>query len=108
MKKIYSGQFIKNISFTLILFSSLSCATSQKLETIESSYNSAADIDLFLSTNDKKTEDQVLERLKLNNVNSSQIKKILQTTLPKTSQNKTGLQPNLKFKMAGKTYTYAL
>ena len=56
MKKLYSGQFIKKISLTLILFSSLSCATSQKLETIEPSYNSAADIDLFLSTKDKKIE----------------------------------------------------
>ena len=72
MKKLYSGQFIKKISITLILFSSLSCATSQKLETVESSYNSAADIDLFLSTNDKKTEDQVLERLKLNNIKNGQ------------------------------------
>ena len=64
MKKIYSGQFVKNILLTLTLLSSLSCATSQRLETIGPSYNSAADIDLFLSTNDKKTEGQVLERLK--------------------------------------------
>ena len=108
MKKIYSGQFVKNILLTLTLLSSLSCATSQRLETIGSLYNSAADINLFLSTNDKKIEGQVLERLKFNNVNSSQIKIILQTALPKTSQSSTGLQPNLKFKMAGKTYTYAL
>ena len=96
MKKLYSGQFIKKISLTLILFSSLSCATSQKLDTIESSYNSAADIDLFLSTNDKKTEDQVLERLKLNNVNSSQIKKIYWVIIKRSKGIKSAIERTIK------------
>jgi len=108
MKEISSGKFIKNISLPLTLLATLACTAAQKPEIIGSPYNSAADIDLFLSTSDKKTENQVLERLKSNGMGSVQIKQLLRATLPTSNQNPTGLQPNLKFKMKGKSYTYAL
>ena len=76
MKGISLSEVIKNISLPLALLATLACAVAQKPEIIESPYNSAADIDLFLSTSDKKTENQELERLKSNGVGSIQIKQL--------------------------------
>jgi len=67
-----------------------------------------ADVNLFLATTDEKTEAQVLERLKSNNVDSSQLKPLLSATLPTSSRKPNGLHPDKKYRMRGKTYSYAL
>lgn len=99
---------MKKILLVLILFIVFACTITQKTETIAPSYDHIADIKLFLSATDENAEDQVLERLKSNDVDSSQVKMVLQTMLPASNRKPNGLQPNLKFKMNGKTYSYAL
>ena len=92
MKKILS------VAASLILFA---CTISQKPATISSAYDHLGDIKLFLSTTEQKEEDEVIERLKSNDVDSSQIKLVLQTMVSTPNRKLTGLQPNLKFKMNG-------
>ncbi|MDP6657214.1 MAG: hypothetical protein QF607_02525 [Nitrospinaceae bacterium] len=92
----------------LVLSTTLACVTAEGPDSSTASYDIAADITLFLSTDDPSVEKQVLERLKSNEASSSTVKSILRTTLPKKSTQPTGLQPNRKFKMGGKTYSYAL
>ena len=99
---------MKNILIALILFTVLACTSTKKQKTIDPTYNSKADIGLFLSTGDKNVENQVLDRLKLNGIDSAQIKNILLATLPASSQNTFGLQSNLKLKIKQKKYTYEL
>jgi len=93
---------MKNILIVLTLFAVLSCTSTKKQKTIDPTYNSKADIGLFLSTSDKDVENQVLDRLKLNSVDSAQIKSLLLATLPASSQNPAGLQSNLKLKIKQK------
>ncbi|SVD08104.1 uncharacterized protein METZ01_LOCUS360958, partial [marine metagenome] len=99
---------MKKILPTFILFIIFACAIEQKPATILPNYDHIADINLFLSTTDRKVEEQVLERLKLNDVDSSQVKLSLHTGVQVSNRKPTGLQPNLKFKMNGKTYSYSL
>lgn len=99
---------MKNICLALILSAVLACTTVQEQETTAPSYDVMAEVELFLSTKDTVVEDQVLERLKSNNVGPSLVKPLLQAMLPTSNQKPTGLHPNMKFKMRGKTYTYAL
>jgi len=97
----------KNL-FIFIFFVFSACTIAQKPETIALAYDQIADINLFLSTTDQKVEEQVIERLKSNDIDPSIIKLVLQTMLPTSNIKPTGLQPSLKFRMHGKTYSYAL
>ena len=99
---------MKNILIALTLFTVLACTSTKKQKTVDPAYNSKADIGLFLSTGDKNVENQVLDRLKLNGIDSAQIKNILLATLPASGQNTFGLQSNLKLKIKQKKYTYEL
>ncbi len=96
------------IFLALILSAFVSCTTVHEPETAAPSYDVVADVELFLTTADKKVETQVLERLKSNNVSSSQLKPLLLATFPTSNRKPIGLHPDMKFKMRGKTYSYAL
>ncbi len=108
MKIIFRWSLLKNILIAFTLLTVLACTTVTKPTTVRASYNSAADIDLFLSTSDENIENQVLDRLKLHGVDSVQIKQFLRSTLTVFNQSPVGLQPNLKLKINEKTYSYAL
>ena len=99
---------MKNILVVFTLFTVLACTATNKKTMVASTYDSKADIDLFLSTGEESVENQVLDRLKLHNVDSVQIKQILRATLSESSQNSRGLQSNLKLKIKQKKYSYAL
>ena len=99
---------MKNILIVFTLFTVLACTATNKKTMVASTYDSKADIDLFLSTGEESVENQVLDRLKLHNVDSVQIKQILRATLSESSQNSRGLQSNLKLKIKQKKYSYAL
>ena len=99
---------MKIVWLALILSAVLSCTTVPEPETVAPSYDAVADIDLFLTTTDTKIETQVLGRLKSNNVSNSQLKPLLLATLPTSNRKPAGLHPNMKYKMRGKTYSYAL
>jgi len=108
MKIMFRWTYLKNILIIFTLLTVLACTTATKPTTVRTSYNSAADIDLFLSTSDGNIENQVLDRLKSHGVDSVQIKQLLRATLPRFSQNPKGLQSNIKLKIKQKKYTYAL
>lgn len=108
MKIIFRWSLLKNILIAFTLLTVLACTTVTKPTTVRASYNSATDIDLFLSTSDENIENQVLDRLKLHGVDSVQIKQFLRSTLTVFNQSPVGLQPNLKLKINEKTYSYAL
>ena len=99
---------MKRILLIFILFDFLACTTAQKPETNVPSYSQIEDIKLFLSTANERVESQVLDRLKLNDIKSTRVKLILQQMFQISNRKPIGLQPNLKFKMSGKTYSYAL
>ena len=99
---------MKNLLVAFFLFAVIACTATNKQTTVGSIYDSAADIDLFLSTSDETVENQVIDRLKSHDVDSAQIKQLLSATLPRLSQNPKGLQLNLKLKIKQKKYTYAL
>mgnify|MGYP003952466587 CR=1 FL=1 len=100
---------MKNILIAFTLLALVGCTSPIKPKAIGTPYNTATDIDLFLSTKDENIENQVLDRLKLHDVDSAQVKQILRTTLLASDQNPVGLQSNLKLKMNnGKSYSYAL
>ena len=99
---------MKKILFIFIFCIFFACTFAQKPETIAQAYDHIADIKLFLSTTDQKVEEKVIERLKSNDIDHSQIKLVLQTMLPTSNIKHTGLHPNLKFKMNKKVYSYAL
>jgi predicted peptidase len=99
---------MKNILIAFTLFTVLACTVTNKKTMVGSTYDSTADIDLFLSTGEESVENQVLDRLKSHNVDSAQIKQILRATLSASSQNSRGLQSNLKIKIKQKRYSYAL
>ena len=99
---------MKNILVVFTLFTVLACTATNKKTMVASTYDSKADIDLFLSTGEESVENQVLDRLKLHNVDSVQIKQILRATLSESSQNSRGLQSNLKLKIKQKKLSYAL
>ncbi|MCL0045088.1 hypothetical protein M1N16_02535 [Nitrospinaceae bacterium] len=99
---------MKNILIAFTLLTVLACTTATKPTTVRTSYSSAADIDLFLSTSDENIENQVLDRLKSHGVDSVQIKQFLRATLLVSNDNPVGMQSNLKLKMNKKTYSYAL
>ncbi len=67
----------------LVLSTTLACVTAEGPDSSAAPYDIAADITLFLSTDDPSVEKQVLERLKSNEASSSTVKSILRTTLPK-------------------------
>ncbi len=99
---------MKTIYLALILSMVLACTTVQEAEIVAPSYDAVSDVGLFLTTTDTEIEAQVLERLKTNNVSTSQLKPLLLATLPISNRKPTGLHPNMKYKMRGKTYSYAL
>ena len=99
---------MKKILIAFSLFTVIACTATNKQKTVGSTYDSAADIGLFLSTNDETLENQVIDRLKSHDVNSVQIKQLLRATLSGPSQNHKGLQSNLKLKIKQKQYTFAL
>ena len=99
---------MKTIFLALILSAVVSCTTVPEPETVAPPYDAVADVNLFLATTDEKTEARVLERLKSNNVDSSQLKPLLSAALPTSSRKPNGLHPDMKYKMSGKTYSYAL
>ena len=90
---------MKNTLIAFSLFIVVACTATNKQKAIDSNYDSAADIDLFLSTSDETVENQVIGRLKSHDVDSAQIKQLLRATLPRLSQNPKGLQSNLKLKI---------
>ena len=108
MKIMFRWSLLKDILVAFTLLTVLACTTAVKQITVRASYNSAADIDLFLSTSDGNIENQVLDRLKSHGVDSVQVKQFLRSTLPLPNQNLVGLQSNLKLKINAKTYSYAL
>ena len=108
MKIMFRWSLLKNILVAFTLLTVLACTTAVKPTTVRVPYNSAADIDLFLSTSDGNIENQVLNRLKSHGVDSVQVKQFLRSTLPLPNQNLVGLQSNLKLKINAKTYSYAL
>ena len=69
---------MKRILLVFVLFNFLACTTAQKSETNLSSYSHIEDIKLFLSTKDKKVENQVLDRLMLNGTEPPRVKLALQ------------------------------
>ena len=99
---------MKKILLIFILIDFLACTTAQKPETSISPYSHIKDIKLFLSTKDKKVENQVLDRLKLNEIEPPRVKLVLQQMHQVSNEKPTGLQPNLKLKMSGKNYSYAI
>jgi len=108
MKIMFRWSLLKNTLIAFSLFIVVACIATNKQKAIDSNYDSAADIDLFLSTSDETVENQVIDRLKSHDVDSAQIKQLLRATLPRLSQNPKGLQSNLKVKIKQKKYTYAL
>ena len=108
MKIMFRWSLLKNTLIVFSLFIVVACTATNKQKAIDSNYDSAADIDLFLSTSDETVENQVIDRLKSHDVDSAQIKQLLRATLPRLSQNPRGLQSNLKVKIKQKKYTYAL
>ena len=108
MKIMFRWSLLKNVLIAFTLLTVLACTTATKPATVRTSYNSAADIALFLSTSDENIESQVLDRLKSHGVDSVQVKQFLRPTLPLSNQNPVGLQSNLKLKINEKTYSYAL
>ena len=108
MKIMFRWSLLKNVLIAFTLLTVLACTTATKPATVRTSYNSAADIALFLSTSDENIESQVLDRLKSHGVDSVQVKQFLRSTLPLPNQNLVGLQSNLKLKINAKTYSYAL
>ena len=108
MKIMFRWSLLKNTLIAFSLFIVVACIATNKQKAIDSNYDSAADIDLFLSTSDETVENQVIDRLKSHDVDSAQIKQLLRATLPRLSQNPKGLQLNLKVKIKQKKYTYAL
>jgi len=108
MKIMFRWSLLKNILIAFTLLTVLACTTATKPTTVRTSYISAADIALFLSTSDENIESQVLDRLKSHGVDSVQVKQFLRSTLPLPNQNLVGLQSNLKLKINAKTYSYAL
>ena len=108
MKIMFRWSLLKNILVAFTLLTVLACTTAVKPTTVRVPYNSAADIDLFLSTSDGNIENQDLNRLKSHGVDSVQVKQFLRSTLPLPNQNLVGLQSNLKLKINAKTYSYAL
>ena len=99
---------MKKILIAFSLFTVIACTATNKQKTVGSTYDSTADIGLFLSTNDETLENQIIDRLKSHDVNSVQIKQLLRATLLGPSQNTKGLQSNLKLKIKQKQYTFAL
>jgi len=99
---------VKKILIAFSLFTVIACTATNKQKTVGSTYDSAADIGLFLSANDETLENQVIDRLKSHDVDSVQIKQLLRATLSGPSQNPKGLQSNLKLKIKQKQYTFAL
>ena len=63
MKIMSRWILLKNILTAFTLLAVLACTTTTKPTTVRTSYNSAADIDLFLSTSDETVENQVIDRL---------------------------------------------
>ena len=108
MKSIFQWSLLNNTLIAFSLFVIVACTATNKQKAIDSNYDSAADIDLFLSTSDETVENHVIDRLKSHDVDSAQIKQLLRATLPRLSQNPKGLQLNLKLKIKQKKYTYAL
>lgn len=108
MKIMFRWSLLKSVLIAFTLLTVLACTTATKPATVRTSYNSAADIALFLSTSDENIESQVLDRLKSHGVDSVQVKQFLRPTLPLSNQNPIGLQSNLKLKINEKTYSYAL
>ena len=108
MKIMFRWSLLKNTLIAFSLFIVVACIATNKQKAIDSNYDSAADIDLFLSTSDETVENQVIDRLKSHDVDSAQIKQLLRATLLRLSQNPKGLQSNLKVKIKQKKYTYAL
>ena len=108
MKIMFRWSLLKNTLIAFSLFIVVACIATNKQKAIDSNYDSAADIDLFLSTSDETVENQVIDRLKSHDVDSAQIKQLLRATLPRLSQNPKGLQLNLKLTIKQKKYTYAL
>ena len=99
---------MKNTLIAFILLTVFACTVTKELTTVERAYDSVADIGLFLSTSDENVENQVIDRLKLHDVDSAQIKQLLRTTFSAPSNNAAGLQSNLKIKIKQKKYSYAL
>ena len=93
---------MKRILLVFILFNLLACTTAQKPETNLPSYSHIEDIKLFLSTADEKVENQVLDRLKSNGIESPQVKIVLQQMHQIPTGKSTGLQQNLKFELVFK------
>jgi len=87
MKIMFRWSLLKNILVAFTLLTILACTTAVKPTTVRASYNSAVDIDLFLSTSDGNIENQVLDRLKSHGVDSVQVKQFLRSTLPLPNQN---------------------
>mgnify|MGYP005639239133 FL=1 len=93
------------IAFTLL--TGFACTTAMEPTAVRTSYNSAADIDLFLATSDEDIENQALDRLKAHGVDSVQVKQFLRAS-PLSNQNPVGVQSNLKLKISDIPYSYAL
>jgi hypothetical protein len=93
---------MKNTLIAFILLTVFACTATKELTTVEGAYDSVADIGLFLSTSDKNVENQVIDRLKLHDVDAAQIKQLLRTTFSAPSNNPAGLQSNLKIKIKQK------
>ena len=108
MKIMFRWSLLKNILVAFTLLTVLACTTAVNPTTVRVPYNSAADIDLLLSTSDGNIENQVLNRLKSHGVDSVQVKQFLRSTLPLPNQHLVGLQSNLKLKINATTYSYAL
>ena len=66
-----------------------------------------AEVDLFLTTDDPKVENEVLTRLKRSRVSHEQIKSIIRTRAPRAIPQ-TGLQQDLETALDQRTYPYAL
>ena len=93
------------ILFWVVIGSACSVQTPPVAQT--PSYDPAADIDLFLSTQDPAEEHEILERLKKNHMSHEQVKAYLRQKA-RGQGGTPGLHSDLSLEHKGKNYSYAL
>ena len=97
-----------NIQKTILIFLfAVSCSALPESGTVREVINVKSEVDLFLSTQDPKVQNRVLESLKSAKVSHETVKSILRAGAKK-STGSVGLQSNLQTRKNGKDYPYAL
>ena len=92
--------------FLVFLFA-VSCSALPESGTVREAIDVKSEVDLFLSTQNPKVENRVLESLKSAQVSNETVKSILRAGAKK-STGPVGLQKNLQYRHNGKDYPYAL